>query len=61
MKISGRTGDVGWRFTHRDLIDNGDLWETNENNKNKMTWNEAMSTIQEWLQQNPNIKVNNGN
>ena len=43
-----------WKSIHRDLIDDGDFWNIN----NEMSWNDAMSLIQKWIQQNPNIKVN---
>ena len=43
-----------WKSIHRDLIDDGDLWNIN----NEKSWNDAMSLIQKWIQQNPNIKVN---
>ncbi len=43
-----------WKSIHRDLIDDGDFWNIN----NEMSWNDAMSLIQKWIQQNPNINVN---
>ena len=43
-----------WKSIHRDLIDDGDFLNIN----NEMSWNDAMSLIQKWIQQNPNIKVN---
>ncbi|GHU74860.1 type IV secretion protein Rhs [Bacteroidia bacterium] len=42
-----------WDTVHRDLIDSGDVWKTD----GSVDWNRAMSILQDWLQQNPNIKV----
>jgi RHS repeat-associated protein len=51
-----KNSNLGWQYRHRDLIDNGALWDT----QSGTTWNQAMSTIQSWLQQNPNIQINYG-
>ncbi|KAA6302580.1 MAG: hypothetical protein EZS26_001087 [Candidatus Ordinivivax streblomastigis] len=54
-----KESDAGWQFVHRDLIDHGDVWNTRANSG--LTWNQAMPILQNWLQQNPNIKVSYGN
>jgi hypothetical protein len=51
-----KESEKGYQYRHRDLIDNGDLWNTNSG----LTWNQSMSLLQSWLQENPNIKVSYG-
>jgi RHS repeat-associated protein len=48
-----KISEKGWRFRHRDLIDNGDFWDTSNN----AIWGGMQSLIQSWLQQNPNIPI----
>ena len=48
-----KQSDKSYQYVHRDLIDNGDIWNTGGSN----TWNQVMSVLQSWLQENPNIKV----
>jgi len=55
-----KKSEKGWLYKHRDLIDNGDIWNTNNATNSGMTWTQAMSVIQSWLQQNPNIQISYG-
>jgi RHS repeat-associated protein len=48
-----KKSNASWDTVHRDLIDNGNVWKTD----GSVNWNRAMSILQNWLQQNPNIKV----
>ncbi len=47
---------LGFLNSHRDLIDTRGFWDIGSGS----TWNEALSIIQSWLQQNPDIKIKYG-
>ena len=45
------------RDIHTDLIDNGNIWKEKEWNVQRDTWNEAISTIRQWLRENTSIRL----
>ncbi len=55
-----KKSDKGIPYRHRELIDNGDIWNVNLETmiNGGQSWNSAMKTIDGWVNSNPDIRVN---
>lgn len=51
-----KKSNEGYQYRHRDWIDSGSFWNTN----NGITWDQFMPILDSWLIQNPNIQINYG-
>lgn len=51
-----KKSNEGYQYRHRDWIDSGSFWNTNDG----ITWDQFMPILESWLIQNPNIQINYG-